>query len=66
MKINNIKALDYQVQGASLLLFLAETSLEAITSMDTALLNVETDDGDPVEILMGRSEEHTSELQSQR
>ena len=53
MKINNIKALDYQVQGASLLLFLAETSLEAITSMDTALLNVETDDGDPVEILMG-------------
>lgn len=53
MKINNIKALDYQLQGSSLILFLTETSLEEITSMDASLLKVETDDGSPVETLIG-------------
>lgn len=53
MKINNIKALDYRVQGSSLILLLADTSLEEITCIDTALLKVETDNGEPVEILMG-------------
>lgn len=53
MKINNIKALDYQVQGNGLVLILAETNLEQITGINTALLQVETDDGAMVEALAG-------------
>lgn len=53
MKINNIKALDYQAQGNGLVMILAETDLEEITGMDTALLRVETDEGDLVEALAG-------------
>lgn len=53
MRINNIKALDYQVQGERLFLMLSETSLEQITGMDTALLRITTDDGDLVEAFSG-------------
>lgn len=53
MKINNIKALDYQAQGTGLVLTLTGTTLDQITGMDAALLRVETDDGDLVEALAG-------------
>ena len=53
MKINNITALDYKAQGPSLELELTGTTLEAITGMDTALLTVQTDDGDLVEAFAG-------------
>ncbi|MDO4516476.1 MAG: hypothetical protein Q4C76_04990 [Bacillota bacterium] len=53
MKSNGIKALDYQAQGERLFLTLAETSLEQITGMDTALLRITTDDGDLVEAFSG-------------
>lgn len=53
MRINNLKALDYQTQGAGLVLFLTGTTLEEITSMDASMLKVETDDGAPVENLIG-------------
>lgn len=53
MKINNIKALDYQIQGNGLALILAETDLEEILSTDMALLQVETDEGELVEALAG-------------
>ena len=53
MKINNIKALDYQVQGSGLVLILAETTLEDILNMDMALLQVNTDEDDLVEALAG-------------
>jgi len=53
MKINNIKALDYERQGNTLALTLSKTTLEAITSMNTALVSVRTDDGDTVEVFVG-------------
>ena len=53
MKINNIIALDYQAQGTRLTLLLTGTSLEEITNMNTALLNVVADDGTAVECLVG-------------
>ena len=53
MKVNTIKALDYQAQGTQLVLTLADTSLEQITGMDTALLRITTDDGDLVEAFPG-------------
>lgn len=53
MKINNIKALDYHVQGNGLVLILTETDLEEILSTDMALLQVETDEGELVEALAG-------------
>ena len=53
MKVNTIKALDYQAQGTQLVLTLADTSLEQITGMDTALLRITTDDGDLVEAFSG-------------
>lgn len=53
MRINNIKALDYQVQGERLAIPLAETSVEAVLAMDTTLLTVKTDDGDTVEVFAG-------------
>ena len=53
MKINNIKALDYQVQGSGLVLILAETTLEEILNTDMSLLQVKTDEDDLVEALAG-------------
>ena len=53
MRINNIKALDYQAQGERLSIPLAETSVEAVLAMDTTLLTVKTDDGDTVEVFAG-------------
>ena len=49
MKINGIKALDYQCQGDSLTLTLTETNFEAVSNLNTALVEVRTDDGDLVE-----------------
>lgn len=53
MKINNITALDYQHQGNTLVLAFADdsTSLEDIRGIDAAMLQIETDDGTPVELL---------------
>ena len=54
MKINGITALDYKSQGDLLQLTgLAASSLEEITSMDTTLVKVQTDDGDLVEAFAG-------------
>ncbi len=53
MRINNIKALDYQAQGERLTIPLAGTSVEAVLAMDTTLLTVKTDDGDTVEVFAG-------------
>lgn len=53
MRINNIKALDYQAQEERLTIPLAETSVEAVLAMDTTLLTVKTDDGDTVEVFAG-------------
>ena len=49
MKINEIKALDYQCQGDSLTLVLSETDFETVSNLNTALVEVRTDDGDLVE-----------------
>lgn len=53
MKINGITALDYEHQGASLVLVLSETTLEDIVSLDTSLVEIKTDDGDLVEAFAG-------------
>ena len=53
MKVNDIKALDYQCQGDSLTIPFAETSADAVLAMETAVLTVKTDDGDTVEVLAG-------------
>lgn len=53
MKFNDIKALDYQLQNSAVVAELTDTTLEAITAMDAALLRVETDDGDLVEAFSG-------------
>ena len=49
MKINGIKALDYQCQGENLTLVLSETTFDAVSNLNTALVEVRTDDGDLVE-----------------
>ena len=49
IKINGIKALDYQCQGDSLTLVLSETTFDAVSNLNTALIEVRTDDGDLVE-----------------
>ena len=49
MKINGITALDYQCQGDSLTLTLTETDFETVSNLNTALVEVRTDDGDLVE-----------------
>ena len=49
MKINGIKALDYQCQGDSLTLVLSETTFDAVSNLNTALIEVRTADGDLVE-----------------
>lgn len=53
MKINDVKALDYRTDGDLLTIPFAETSVEAVLAMDTAVLTVKTDDGDTVEVLAG-------------
>lgn len=53
MKINNIKALDYRADGDRLLLVLAETTMEAVSNMDAAVIRVETDDGVSAECFAG-------------
>ncbi len=53
MRINNIKTLDYKHQGGSLVLILSGTTLEEITSMDTSLVEIRTDEGDLVEAFVG-------------
>ncbi len=53
MKANTIRLLDYETQDGLLALVLAETTLEAITGMDTALVSIQTDDGDTVETFAG-------------
>lgn len=54
MKINNITAQDYAAQDGFLeLIGLTGSSLEEITSMDTTLVKVQTDDGDLVEAFAG-------------
>lgn len=53
MKINGIKALDYQEKGSQLLITLEGTNLEEITGMDSAMLRVTTDDGDLVTCFVG-------------
>lgn len=54
MKINGITALDYKAQGDLLeLTGMTGSSLEDITSMDTSLVKVQTDDGDLVEVFAG-------------
>lgn len=53
MKINGIKALDYQEKGDQLVITMEGTSIEEITGMNTAMLLVTTDDGDRVECFVG-------------
>lgn len=53
MKINEIKALDYQTDGDLLTIPFAETSVEAVLALDSAVLTVKTDAGDTVEVLAG-------------
>ena len=53
MKINEIKALDYQTDGDLLTIPFADTSVEAVLALDAAVLTVKTDAGDTVEVLAG-------------
>ena len=53
MNINGITALDYERQGNSLALILSGATFEEVSTMDTALLEVRTDDGDLVEAFAG-------------
>ena len=53
MKINGIKALDYQEKDGKLVVTMMDTSLEEIIGMDAAMLRVTTDDGDLVECIAG-------------
>lgn len=53
MKINDVKALDYRADGDLLTIPFADTSVEAVLALDSAVLTVKTDDGDTVEVLAG-------------
>lgn len=53
MKINDVKALDYRTDGDLLTIPFAETSVEAVLALDSAVLTVKTDAGDTVEVLAG-------------
>lgn len=53
MKVNDIKALDYRIDGDLLTIPFAETSVEAVLALDAAVLTVKTDAGDTVEVLAG-------------
>ena len=53
MNVNGITALDYERQGNSLVLILSGATFEEVSTMDTALLEVRTDDGDLVEAFAG-------------
>lgn len=53
MKINDVKALDYRTDGDLLTIPFAETSVEAVLALDSAVLTIKTDAGDTVEVLAG-------------
>ena len=53
MKVNDIKALDYRTDGDLLTIPFADTSVEAVLALDSAVLTVKTDAGDTVEVLAG-------------
>ena len=53
MKVDDIKALDYQTDGDLLTIPFADTSVEAVLALDAAVLTVKTDAGDTVEVLAG-------------
>ena len=53
MKVNDIKALDYRTDGDLLTIPFADTSVETVLALDSAVLTVKTDAGDPVEVLAG-------------
>ena len=53
MKLNGIKALDYQANNTKVVAALASTTLDEITDMDASLLRIETDDGALVEAFAG-------------
>ena len=53
MKVNDIKALDYRTDGDLLSIPFADTSVEAVLALDSAVLTVKTDAGDTVEVLAG-------------
>ena len=53
MKVNDIKALDYQTDGDLLTIPFADTSVEAVLALDAAVLTDKTDAGDTVEVLAG-------------
>ena len=53
MKVNDIKALDDRTDGDLLTIPFADTSVEAVLALDSAVLTVKTDAGDTVEVLAG-------------
>lgn len=53
MKVNDIKALDYRTDGDLLTIPFADTSVEAVLALDSAVLTVKTDAGDTVKVLAG-------------
>lgn len=53
MKVNGMTALDYERQGNSLALVLSGATFEEVSTMETSLLEVRTDDGDLVEAFAG-------------
>ena len=53
MKVNDIKALDYRTDGDLLTIPFADTSVEAVLALDSAVLTVKTDAGDAVKVLAG-------------
>lgn len=53
MKINDVKALDYRTDGDLLTIPFADTSVEAVLTLDSDVLTVKTDAGDTVEVLAG-------------
>ena len=54
MRINNLKALDYQHQGKTLVLAFPGDSVDMddLTELDAAKIQIETEDGTPVETLL--------------
>lgn len=54
MKVNGIKCTDYNLLNKDLLaMVFVDTSAESLLAMDTAVLTVQTDTGDPVEVFTG-------------
>lgn len=54
MKVNGIKCTDYKLLNRDLLaMVFVDTSTESLLAMDTAVLTVQTDTDDPVEVFTG-------------